>query len=412
MGVTLDNRRITYSFTDSFVAGKILKRTSKLTLQNAQLRVKYLDYPKYPLNPYSNEKYYVETAPPFFETYPDQIIGKLTGKWSWGNGSLSELNLENFKTYEVELFNPVWTQQGALDYYVGIIVNATNDLLESDEYTLHADDGQLTGTVYKCHRDRGVYANYFPHHDPDYPSETVGSVKGCDYWDDYFGNVAWTGVNCPHYKYITYDEFARIPDQRRYDKRVWNGYDYKPERNVNAFEAYDYDNLKLFYNATTGTWLNTNRNPENPQSMNVNAFIDVIPPWLGGYMYNYGFCYSETNTTPNISDDTVIDYGIVNDIRYAMQFKINFINWISGLKPNTVYYIRMWETVWGNVSLGENANQLYTKYSTVGYFSTNELSTAPIPVIGSPAYNIATDSATFWNWHVGNLLNVKEWGVC
>jgi hypothetical protein len=128
------------------------------------------------------------------------------------------------------------------------------------------------------------------------------------------------------------------------------------------------------------------------------------------------------NTTgaPTKDLDTVFDfkeYAVSLDPGFNQKQSVSpcYIfpyEYFKDLTPNTNYYVRIWEEVWGNSALGEDPTQRYVKYSTQGIFATDDS-------ITNPQYGILTlpFHITQTSFHVGLQLvqpgdNIDEYGVC
>lgn len=404
-------RQPSYGYYDNNLNGKILKLNGEMPvgLEGIWRLVK-----KDERDPYSDKEW--RQVPIATAVYKDMIIGKFTGNW----GGVTRNTYDSATGYEIELFNPVWNLLGFLTKYVNIVMPRDKRL--SDYYgslLVLDDDGTVTGQVYKDHGDRSRISNYFPHHDPDYP------ISDCEKWDKYFGDIPWTGENAP----MAYKEQpiggASIPWYNKLSGKPWNGYKFIPKRNINALFWDDYNNgtmLKMvdgeevittFFNETgdtrvigdvssTAAWL---------------AFIRT--PWMGGQIWNWGVCINTTGT-PTRDSGTVFDfkeYAIYIDPQFNQKQSVwpcySFPrDYFKNLTPNTNYYVRIWEEVWGNSALGEDPSQRYVKYSTQGIFATDDSISNPQYGIWSLPFAITQTSFAVRLQLVQPGDNIDEYGVC
>ncbi len=407
--------RQTYSYYDSNLEGKILQVTAHMDkVKEIGFIGNRLQFLKDPTNIYSERR--LEEVGIAFYPYKNQIVGLLTGKWSKTIDSGYEVYI-----YEVKLFNPTKTGLADFTYYINLIVKTEGGIKDatrgtySNEYVLLNDDGTVKGQVYKCHYDRAVQTDYFPHHDPDYPS------TDCEKWDKYFGDLPWYGYNSPQLPWIMDNGFSQLRQEWSIVENLpWYGYNYKPKRSIDPF--YRHPNQKYdaagAYNEVGNTILYLG---QTSTTFNVGEFR---VPWMGTKIRNYGYCVS---TSPNPTRDSEIvfdrllsiiemsgtDTGVAK--YYSPAFYPNLFNsdqWATGLQPNTNYYLRIWEEVWGDATKGENPNQLYTRYSSQGIFATTDVVTNPQIGIAYKPFAITPNSVSFYPIFIQRGDGNIEWGVC
>ena len=398
-------RQETYQYYDSSLDGKILKIGNVDTLKTEgsdkmSFSGHWLKFYKDPTNIYGGKT--LEQVVIYLFPYNNQIVGKLTGRWGGGTRNFYDSCI----IYEVKLFNPEKTGLGDFTYYVNLELDIDKRIETNTNLLLLTDDGTVTGKVYKCHEDRAVMTTYFPHHDPDYPTDD------CKKWDEYFGNLAWTGTNCPMWH--TFD--SHTPESSRLDLKTWHGYSYVPKRSVAPFER-SYNGQEYYFNEDGDTKIYVGQT-----STTVN-FSEFRFPWLGAKIHNYGVCMATIpNPTreDNLLYDALLDYVENGEgTRFYFPTKI-FPKYFytskraifTGLTPSTTYYVKMWEEVWGDAALGENPNTLYTKYSAQGVFATSNVITEPEVAIGTKVFGLTASSASFKLWISQFGDGVDEYGVC
>ena len=409
--------QLAYQYYDKNIDGKVIKLNGELSIErdgSGRFEGAWVYVKKDETDEYSTREW-VQVPVPYLETYKDQIIGKLTGYWSDGY----EYAVGRKLIYEVKLFNPTKNAWGYFTYWVDLVIReplTINDY--SKKILVLEDDGTITGQVYKCHRDRALNTNYFPHHDPDYPS------LDCEKWDKYFGNIPWTGVNSPMYErensYIggAYSKLSIKP---------WHGYSFVPNRNVNS---YWWDNTNSGGEITiingqevASTFFNEDGDTRVYGDTTSTSFwpSELTTPWLGGQIWNWGVCLS-TSPNPTKGLNTVFDfkqYAIgVPDLYFNPKKSVPPVDiywdyWrFTGLLPNTTYYIKVWEEVWGNPGIGEDPGQRYLKYSTQGVFATNDIISNPQQGIFTRPFSVTQTSVSFGILLVQRGDNIDEYGVC
>ncbi len=111
-----------------------------------------------------------------------------------------------------------------------------------------------------------------------------------------------------------------------------------------------------------------------------------------GHIINYGHCWSSMNPTPTIYDNKTI-YDTLNN-------PTQFQSALSGLSPNTTYYVRAYAS-----------NSLGTAYGNVVSFITTSSS---VPTVTTNAITNITQSAAFCGGNVTNegSTSVTARGVC
>ena len=422
MAAEIGTGRQEYNYYDSAIDGKILKTFGGPQVGDLDVnRIEFwfsgnrLQFKKDPAIPYSEKRY--ETIPIQFRFYRNQIIGKFTGRWTYGSEPTYPFTTR--KEYELKLFNPTITKLGDFTYYVNFclkqddVIKNAEQFTYSSNYVLMTDDGTVTGQVYKDHSDRSDFAGYFPHHDPDYPS------LDCEKWDKYFGNLPWTGNDCPMMYMIS--AFPGNPMGRE-DLRPWYGYNYKPKRDISLYGDKTTNQYSTFNEAGDTTY-----NIGAISSTTV-SFPDIHIPWLGGMIYNYGICMG-TSPNPTREDNLLIDQRqcIIDNqtpsssplTAYVTKYFNGISNYSPGggntfydLTPNTTYYFKVWEDVWGNSSLGEDPNQTYTKYSIQYVFTTPNTIKDPEIVLWTTAFGITSNSAAFQPGLLQKGDGNVEFGVC
>lgn len=404
-------RQSGYQYYDNNLNGKILKLNGEMPVgfEGVWRLVK-----KDERDPYSDKEW--KQVPIATAIYKDMIIGKFTGNW----GGVTKNTYDSAIGYEIELFNPVWNLLGFLTKYVNIVLPPDKRLSAYyGSLLVLDDDGTVKGQVYKDHMDRARISNYFPHHDPDYP------ISDCEKWDKYFGDIPWTGENAP----MAYKEQltggASIPHYNKFSEKPWNGYKFIPKRNVNAHFWDDYNNgasLKIVNGEeVTTTFFN--------ETGNTRIFGDIAStsvwlgyirtPWMGGQIWNWGVSMNTTGA-PTKDLDTVFDfkeYAISLDPRFNQKQSVwpcySFPHeYFKDLTPNTNYYVRIWEEVWGNSALGEDPAQRYVKYSTQGLFATDDSITNPQYGIWTLPFAITQTSFAVRLQLAQPGDNIDEYGVC
>ena len=411
-----------YQYYDKNIDGKVIKLNGELSTErdgSGRFEGGWVYVKKDETDEYSTREW-VQVPVPNLEAYKDQIIGKLTGHWSDGY----EYAVGRKLIYEVKLFNPAKNAWGYFTYWVDLVVReplAINDY--SKKILVLEDDGTITGQVYKCHRDRALNTNYFPHHDPDYPS------LDCEKWDKYFGNIPWTGVNSPMYERenTLFGGGARLPWYSKVSIKPWHGYSFVPSRNVNSY-WWDYTNFGGGVKIIGGqefvfTFFNDDGDTRVYGDTTSTSFYpsELVTPWLGGQIWNWGVCLS-TSPNPTKGLNTVFDFKQwavgVPDLYFNPKKSAYPINnysddWrFTGLLPNTTYYIKIWEEVWGDPSIGEDPEQRYLKYSTQGIFATNDIISNPQQGIWSRPFFVTQTSVAFRITLVQRGDNIDEYGVC
>lgn len=411
-----------YQYYDKNIDGKVIKLNGELSSErdgSGRFEGGWVYVKKDETDEYSTREW-VQVPVPNLEAYKDQIIGKLTGHWS----DDYEYAVGRKLIYEVKLFNPTKNAWGYFTYWVDLIIReplTVNDY--SKRILVLEDDGTITGQVYKYHRDRALNTSYFPHHDPDYPS------LDCEKWDKYFGNIPWTGVNSPMYERenALFGGGASLPWYSKVSIKPWHGYSFVPKRNVNAYWWDDSDfggAVKIIDGREVAfTFFNDDGDTRVYGDTTSTSFYpgELSTPWLGGQIWNWGVCLS-TSPNPTKGLNTVFDFkkyligipdayfnpkksiGVGNDYRDDWRF--------TGLLPNTTYYIKVWEEVWGNPGIGEDPEQRYLKYSTQGVFATNDIISNPHQGIWTRPFAVTQTSVAFRITLVQRGDNIDEYGVC
>ena len=410
-----------YQYYDKNIDGKVIKLNGELSTErdgSGRFEGGWVYVKKDETDEYSTREW-VQVPVPGLEAYKDQIIGKLTGNWSDGY----EYAVGRKLIYEVKLFNPTKNAWGYFTYWVDLVIReplAINDY--SKRILVLEDDGTITGQVYKCHQDRAIRTNYFPHHDPDYPS------LDCEKWDKYFGNIPWTGVNSPMYeREHMYMGGVSLPWYGKLSIKPWHGYSFVPNRNVNCY-WWDHTNFGGAIKIIDGqevafTFFNEDGDTRVYGDATSTSFwpSELMTPWLGGQIWNWGVCLS-ASPNPTKGLNTVFDFKQyvigISDLRYNPKQSAYPVNdyrddWrFTGLLPNTTYYIKMWEEVWGDPSIGEDPEQRYLKYSTQGIFATNDIISNPHQGIWTRPFAVTQTSVAFRIALVQRGDNIDEYGVC
>lgn len=243
---------ITYPFYDSFIDGRILKRTT-----NKQLNDNGEERPDTLVTRSHDWDGVLDWEIWDVPSFSGDIIGKVTGKYRIEYG---------FKVYEVILFNHIWSKYG---FPIHNLEYRASD--NGYYYEMVPDTGDVVGFVVKDHGSRDFTQSFYPHFDPDYRlySET-------EKWDNYFKSTV-TRIPSP-----LFDSYGFVPGR---NKKGFNIEDVKGTRITALFKPF-YDGGQLMTHGlclskteqlpTKSDILHTSINPSNPVDSFNAKFIEII----------------------------------------------------------------------------------------------------------------------------------------
>lgn len=262
--------------------------------------------------------------------YKNIIIGKLTGYWMF---------TDKGKSFEVELFNPVWGRKGQSIRYFDYLVPTGVNMMDNYAHVLLKDDGTVTGVVYADTATRtgsravpdtfvSTDKNLFPHFDADYP------VTDVEKWDKYFqfNRAAWVASVYP-----------QVGTAGGYtDLWIFQGYDFKVPIVENdfglmggAFASYNIP-VKDVY---------PGRFDDNGIELNstTNLLFTGNSKWLGGYVKSHGFVLSSSDPNPEKAKAgcVFVEKSKNNLCEY---FASHFL--FQNLTANTTYYYRQYYIIY------------------------------------------------------------------